>query len=87
MSKVSGITNMAKQALLVVDVQNDFCLPTSPLGVKGALACLVHVQAAVTAARAKGIPVIWVVREHHHTGEALHHRPTFQRSVGFGTVA
>ena len=61
---------MAKQALLVVDVQNDFCLPTSPLGVKGALACLSHVQAAVTAARAKDIPVIWVVREHHHTGKA-----------------
>lgn len=60
---------MSKQALIVIDVQNDFCFPESPLGVKGALACLPNVHTAVDAARENGVPVIWVVREHHPSGK------------------
>ncbi|PNH12863.1 Peroxyureidoacrylate/ureidoacrylate amidohydrolase RutB, partial [Tetrabaena socialis] len=54
--------------LIVVDMQNDFCLPTSPLCVAGAMGCLAACKLAVEAARAKHLPVIWVIREHHTSG-------------------
>lgn len=57
-----------KAVLLVIDMQNDFCLPGAPLFVAGAPAIAESVKAAVDAARAKAIPVIWVVREHHVAG-------------------
>lgn len=61
---------MAKTAVICIDMQNDFCQPTSPLVVAGAMGCLPHVQRALEVARAKQFTVIWVVREHHATGEA-----------------
>jgi len=57
-----------RSALLVVDMQNDFCLPSAPLFVPGAPAVIAAVIAAVDAARARGVPVVWVVREHHVSG-------------------
>ncbi|KAL4445816.1 hypothetical protein ABPG77_009015 [Micractinium sp. CCAP 211/92] len=57
-----------KQALLVVDMQNDFCLPDAVLCVKGAMGCLPNVIDAVDVARARGIPVVWVIREHDPEG-------------------
>ncbi len=50
-------------------VQNDFCLPDAVLCVKGAMGCLPNVIDAVDAARARGIPVVWVIREHDPEGE------------------
>lgn len=70
---IRGHSTMAtvKQALLCIDMQNDFCLPTSSLCVKGALGCLPKVQEAVQVAREHGIPVVWVVREHHQSGKLV----------------
>jgi nicotinamidase-related amidase len=56
-------------ALLVVDMQNDFCQEGKPLFVAGAPAIFDAVRESVDVARAKGVPVIWVVREHHPSGE------------------
>ncbi len=61
-------TTSEKAALLVIDMQRDFCIPGSPLFVAGAPAIQGAVVGAVEAARAQGLPVIWVVREHHVTG-------------------
>lgn len=58
-----------KSALLVIDMQNDFCVPGGPLFVPGAPAIFDAVREAVDVARAKGIPVVWVVREHQPSGE------------------
>lgn len=61
-------TAPAEHALLVVDMQNDFLLPTSSVCVKDGMACLPRVIDAVNEARECGIPVIWVVRGHHDSG-------------------
>lgn len=55
-------------ALLVVDMQRDFCLDGAPLRVAGALQCLPSCEQAVRVARERGVPVIWVVREHDASG-------------------
>lgn len=57
-----------KEVLLVIDMQNDFCLPDAVLCVKGAMACLPAVIAAVELARRKAVEIIWVIREHDPSG-------------------
>lgn len=64
-------STMGKTALLVVDMQNDFCLPDGKLCVGGAMKCLPNVIEAVNIARSHQIPVIWVVREHDVSGKSL----------------
>lgn len=49
-------------------------MPESPLCVKGGLACLPHVVAAVEGARAKGLPVFWIIREHDPSGASTFFR-------------
>ncbi|KAJ9521943.1 hypothetical protein QJQ45_024815, partial [Haematococcus lacustris] len=61
-------TEGAMAALIVIDMQNDFASPASPLCVAGALDCLPFVQQSVDAARRNDIPLIWVVREHDPSG-------------------
>lgn len=58
----------SKSALVCIDMQNDFCLPTGPLCVRGAMACLPRVEEAIDHARKHSIPIIWVIREHHPSG-------------------
>jgi nicotinamidase-related amidase len=58
-------------ALLVIDMQNDFCLPGAPLCVAGAMGCLPGVRAAVSAARRAGVPVFWVLRRHAADGSDI----------------
>ena len=58
-----------QQALLCIDMQNDFCLPDAPLRVNDAMKCLPFCQAAVACARERNVPVIWVIREHDGQGE------------------
>jgi nicotinamidase-related amidase len=55
-------------ALIVIDMQNDFCLPSADLFVAGAPACTPHVVAAVAGFRAAGLPVVWVTRRHRPDG-------------------
>ena len=65
---------MGADALLVVDMQRDFCLPGRPLFVAGAPAIFDNVRESVEVARSKGVPVIWVVREHHPSGRRRRRR-------------
>lgn len=69
-----------KPALLVIDMQNDFCLPGSVLCVAGAMGCLPKVVEAVDVARSKGVPIIWVIREHDADGTdvELFRQPMFK---------
>jgi nicotinamidase-related amidase len=55
-------------ANVIFQVQNDFCLPGSPLCVHGAMGCLPSVIEAVNVARAHNVAVVWVVREHDPSG-------------------
>ena len=55
-------------ALLVIDMQNDFCQPTADLFVHDAPAAIPHVIEAVNGFRAAGLPVIWVLRRHRSDG-------------------
>jgi nicotinamidase-related amidase len=59
---------MKKSVLLVIDMQEDFCLPDAVLRVQGAMNCLPKVQEAIDKAREAEILVIWIVREHHRSG-------------------
>ncbi len=57
--------DLARSALVVVDMQNDFCHPDGWLGqigvdVAGARAAIPHLSLVVATARTAGIPVIWV---------------------------
>jgi nicotinamidase-related amidase len=60
-------------ALVVIDMQNDFCLPGADLFVAGAPDCLPHVQRAVNGFRSAGAPVIWVMRVHRADGSDVDH--------------
>ncbi|KAF9614591.1 hypothetical protein IFM89_019374 [Coptis chinensis] len=55
-------------ALLVIDMQKDFIVPNGLLRVDGGEAIVPSVIKAVDVARQRGIPVIWVVREHDALG-------------------
>ena len=57
--------DVARAALIVVDMQNDFCHPDGWLAgigvdVSGAASAVKPLQAVLPAARAAGLPVIWV---------------------------
>src|SRR5579859_5671942 len=56
------------RALIVIDMQNDFCLPTADLFVAGAPACTPRVIEAVSGFRAAGVPIVWVTRRHRPDG-------------------
>ena len=55
-------------ALLVIDMQNDFCLPSADLFVAGAPAIAANVGRAVEGFRAAELPVVWVLRRHRADG-------------------
>ena len=59
MKTLSELIRPAKTAVIVVDVQNDFCRPEGALGKAGqptgaAMAMLPNLQSLLTAARAAG---------------------------------
>ena len=58
-------------ALLVIDMQNDFVRSDSVLCVRGAEASLPRIRRACRWFRARGWPVIWVVREHAADGSDI----------------
>ncbi len=59
------------EVLICIDMQNDFCDASSPLCVAGAMGCLPKVKEAIEIARAKSLPVIWVIREHEPSGRFI----------------
>ena len=68
--RYSRMVEGSHTALLVVDMQRDFLDEDSPLCVKGAASAGVAdaCAGAVAKSRAAGVPVVWVVREHHASG-------------------
>ncbi|KAL2516207.1 putative inactive nicotinamidase [Forsythia ovata] len=61
-------TKWKNTALLVIDMQNDFILPGGQTHLKGGQDIVPNVIKAVEIARIRGIPIIWVVREHDPLG-------------------
>jgi nicotinamidase-related amidase len=55
-------------ALICIDMQNDFILPSSPLCVAGGEAIVGNVKAALEKARAQSMHVFHVIREHDKKG-------------------
>jgi nicotinamidase-related amidase len=54
--------------LIIIDMQNDFVLPGSPIRVAGAKATLPAISKALKAFRTKKLPVFHVVREYRPDG-------------------
>ena len=57
-----------KQALLIIDMQNGFLQPQSPLCIRGALATVPACARVISACRAAGVPVIFVNRAYRADG-------------------
>lgn len=82
-------------ALLVIDMQNDFCQATADLFVAGAPQAVPRVIDAVSAFRDAGLPVIFVMRRHRADGsdvdrsrrELFARRPFLVASPGADLVA
>ncbi len=55
---------MSKQALLVIDMLNDFVLPGAPLEVPATRTILPAVQSRLAEARNRGVPVIYICDAH-----------------------
>lgn len=62
-----------KYALIVIDMQNGFLNPESPLCIKGARATVPACAAAIAACRAAGTPVIFVNRAYRADGSDVEH--------------
>lgn len=65
----------ARCALLLIDVQNDFCHPDGSMGTAGkdtgaAVAMVPRLQALVAAARAASVPVVFVRTTHDETNDS-----------------
>jgi nicotinamidase-related amidase len=64
---------MNDAALIVIDMQNDFCRPGTPLFVGGAPAIICNVARAIESFRRAGAPVIIVLRQHRDSGLDVDH--------------
>ncbi|KMZ63898.1 Peroxyureidoacrylate/ureidoacrylate amidohydrolase RutB [Zostera marina] len=65
---VAKARKWSETAMLVIDMQKEFILPGRRLHVPGSSSIVPSVITAVSTARDRGIPVIWVVREHDPYG-------------------
>lgn len=59
---------MGKTALLIIDMQNDFCLPGAPFEVFGAMNVAKKIKDALEGCRKHGLPVIHVFRYYRADG-------------------
>lgn len=62
-----------KSALIIIDMQNGFLNPESPLCIKGARATLPACARVIRACRRAGIPVIFVNRAYRADGSDVEH--------------
>jgi nicotinamidase-related amidase len=67
---------MNDTALVVIDMQNDFCLSTSQLFVRGAPQVIDNVIAIAETFREAGAPVVIVLRQHRESGLDVDHTRT-----------
>lgn len=59
---------MARPALLIIDMQNDFALEGKPLKVAGAPAVIPKIQVVLAEFRKRSLPIIHVLRVHRPDG-------------------
>jgi nicotinamidase-related amidase len=64
-------TGSMSAAILCIDMQNDFCLPTGKLFVAEASTCIPHCANLISFARQRQVPVFWIIREHDASGISL----------------
>lgn len=62
-----------KQALIIIDMQNGFLNPESPLCIRGARATVPACARVITACRRAGVPVIFVNRAYRADGSDVEH--------------
>ena len=67
-NKIGGMLAHAENAILVVDMQNDWVLPSSPLHVAGAYATLPAIKNFLDYGRANDWAVIYLYRIHRPSG-------------------
>lgn len=75
---------MGKPALLIVDMQNDSCLPGAAFEVRGSQSVLPNVRKLLDAFRKHGLPVVHVTREYRADGTDVEitRRDRFLRAGG-----
>ena len=66
--KIDGMLTQADNAILVVDMQNDWVRPSSPLHVAGAYSTLPAIAKFLDYGRANGWAVIYIYRIHRPSG-------------------
>ncbi len=59
---------MGKTALLIIDMQNDFCLPGASFEVPSAMSVIPFIKKALHACRENGIPVVYIFRYYREDG-------------------
>ncbi|RQD83609.1 MAG: cysteine hydrolase [Methanocalculus sp. MSAO_Arc2] len=72
---------MARYALLIIDMQNDFVAPGAPLRVAGAEGIIPSIQRILDAFRKRHLPVMHILRIHRRGGLDVEHfrRDLFQQ--------
>ena len=66
--KIDGMLTHAENAILVIDMENDFVLPDSPMRVEGAYATLPAIKKFLDYGRANDWAVIYIYRIHRISG-------------------
>ena len=66
--KIDGMLTHAENAILVVDMENDFVLPDSPMRIEGAYATLPSIKKFLDFGRANDWAVIYIYRIHRPSG-------------------
>ena len=64
----SDLPSRTVSALLIIDMQNDFVLPGSPVTVAGALATVPNIRRLLDQFRARGRPVFHLMRQYRPDG-------------------
>ncbi|WP_457746953.1 cysteine hydrolase family protein [Sulfurimonas sp.] len=64
---------LKKRALLIIDMQNDFVLPTAPQAVAGAIDIICNIQILLHSFREKNLPVFHIIREYRADGSDIEH--------------
>lgn len=67
-NKIGGMLTNAENVILVIDMENDFVLPDSPMKVAGAYATLPAIKKFLDYGRAKNWAVIYIYRIHRISG-------------------
>jgi ureidoacrylate peracid hydrolase len=58
----------SKTALLVIDMQNTFCMPGAPGEVPAARAIVPNINRFAAALRGRGVPVVWILHANTSSG-------------------